>query len=62
MEAKQVAQHMLGSGAAVGDDVGDGRVPAPGGAVREPSLPGPVVFVMLYLHEMLLYHCPSVSH
>ena len=49
MLSKHVAQHMLGSGAAVGADVGGGRVPAPGGAVSEPSLPGPVVFVMLYL-------------
>ena len=40
---------MVGSGAAVGDDVGGGRVPAPGGAVRDPSLPGPVLFVTLYL-------------
>ena len=50
-ESKHDAQHMLASGAAVGGDVGGGRVPAPGGAVSDPCPPGLVLFVILCLEK-----------
>ena len=50
-ESKHDDQHMLASGAAVGGDVGGGRVPAQGGAVSDPCPPGLVLFVILYLEK-----------
>ena len=50
-ESKHDDQHKLASGAAVGGDVGGGRVPAPGGAVSDPCPPGLVLFVVLCLEK-----------